>query len=393
MTGSEPICDLPLLGDPHHFFDRLRTLGALVWHETTEGWFTTSYALASRLLLDHRLSAASELRLDKVPHGQPRELLLEVDGFFNDWMVFSDSPRQIAMRRTVARAYSPHVVKAWRLSLERLCAQCLDRVDASDDMIEGFAVPFALAALRLFLGLHEVSTSRLRTWSDDLMAFLTTQDSHLAAAAVARRAIVDMRSFVQDELRSASRDPSASPQLRVFAELSDEDALSFLAQVVTGSIDPITSCIGTLVGAIFSPACAVPQYLVTGDSERIVEEALRLEAPFHFSPRTALVDLEVEGGRIQAGDRIFVSLVAANRDPAVFERPADFILDRKAPPHLSFGLGRHYCLGAAVARMVLGEVTSGLCGWSGRRDIHRVEAVRAASFGSTKWSNVTLHTS
>jgi cytochrome P450 len=105
-----------------------------------------------------------------------------------------------------------------------------------------------------------------------------------------------------------------------------------------------------------------------------VEEILRMESPVLLSARTAMVDTEVAGRRIRQGDTVLIYMAAANRDPAVFTDPQRFDVERaNAGRHLSFSGGRHFCLGAALARAE-GEVGLGAF-------FRRFPEVRAAGAG------------
>jgi cytochrome P450 len=91
------------------------------------------------------------------------------------------------------------------------------------------------------------------------------------------------------------------------------------------------------------------------DVAACVEEMLRFDPALHLFERTATEDVEVGGVVVERGQKIAALLGAANRDPAVFERPDDFEVTRDPNPHLAFGVGVHFCLGAPLARMELAE--------------------------------------
>ena len=86
-----------------------------------------------------------------------------------------------------------------------------------------------------------------------------------------------------------------------------------------------------------------------------VEEIIRYDNPLHYFRRTALVDTELSGTRIAAGDKVAMYYTSANRDERVFADPQTFDIRRKPNPHLSFGMGGHFCLGAHLARLELTE--------------------------------------
>ena len=87
--------------------------------------------------------------------------------------------------------------------------------------------------------------------------------------------------------------------------------------------------------------------------DRVVEEMLRHDSPLHLFERTATADVELHGVTVRRGEKVAALLGAANRDPTVFAEPDRFVADRDPNPHLAFGAGIHFCLGAPLARMEL----------------------------------------
>ncbi|MEO7000047.1 MAG: cytochrome P450, partial [Terracoccus sp.] len=112
--------------------------------------------------------------------------------------------------------------------------------------------------------------------------------------------------------------------------------------------------------------------------ERLVEEMLRHDSPLHLFERTATSDVDLHGVTIAAGQTVSALLGAANRDPAVFDAPDQFRADRDPNPHLAFGLGIHFCLGAPLARMELSVSVRALLRALGPVEV--VEAQRRPTF-------------
>jgi len=112
--------------------------------------------------------------------------------------------------------------------------------------------------------------------------------------------------------------------------------------------------------------------------ERLVEEMLRHDSPLHLFERTATADVELHGVTVRAGQKVAALLGAANRDPAVFADPDRFDASREPNPHLAFGAGIHFCLGAPLARMELQISTRALLERLGPIEV--VEAVRRPTF-------------
>jgi cytochrome P450 len=134
--------------------------------------------------------------------------------------------------------------------------------------------------------------------------------------------------------------------------LSDIDFGSFFVQLVTAGNDTTTTMLssGTLALIQHPEQLAV----LRNDPSSIpaaVEEILRWANPLHYFRRTATVDTELGGRTIAAGEKVAMIYTSANRDDDVFDRPQDFDITRSPNPHLSFGIGAHFCLGAHLARL------------------------------------------
>ena len=135
-------------------------------------------------------------------------------------------------------------------------------------------------------------------------------------------------------------------------EFVDSDLMSGLQILIQGGIGTSASAIGVTIRVL----CEHPdlQAQVRGDLSLVpalVEECLRLETPLPLMFRTARHDVEVAGKQVKAGQKVGVFMGAANRDPAVFERPDEVILDRPHNRHLTFGAGPHRCVGSNLARL------------------------------------------
>jgi cytochrome P450 len=160
--------------------------------------------------------------------------------------------------------------------------------------------------------------------------------------------------------------------------------------VLTGGIDPVSACLGSAMAELLSGEGAVLDAVDDGslDPSLVVEEALRFDAPFHFVPRVTTIASEVAGVTIPPGQRVQLLIAAANRDPAVFTRPNEFVVKRQEAAHLAFGASHHYCLGAGVARLTLREALRALAAWPQRASIRALLAERKESHGSTLWKRI-----
>jgi cytochrome P450 len=234
----------------------------------------------------------------------------------------------------------------------------------------------------------------VRAWSTQLIAFLSTPTADARRARVALKAADELGAYVQATVlpRLLSSEDERLMALHGIAKLDRDDALAVFSQLLTGGIDPVASALATTADVMmgWSPAERQSAAAEATRLEAVVEEALRYDAPFHFVPRTTTTPLEIGGCSVPAGQRVVLVIASANRDETVYENPDEFIPGRAGPRHLSFGMGKHYCLGAMLSRVVLRESLGVLLKWLLEASPRALESVRSPAFGATTWQRVMI---
>lgn len=354
------LLDPDVLRDPYPTYERMRETAPVWWDEGMQAWLVTRYADAAACFVDARLSAdINHLYfglLDEDVHAE----LLPLQRFYEQWMVFSDPPNQSRLRKVVHRAFTPAAVEAYRRDLEALAAGLLDRIrqrrDA--DLVRDFAVPFSSGALRLLFGVREREFDRLAHWSDHLIGFISTGRPIPERGRDSYAKLVEMRRFLRRlvEERTAEGDGSSVFEVMIEAmtdgTMAEDEFVATFAQLMTGGISPVTHVLGTGTLALLRAPDELDRLRSDASLLRsAVEELHRYDPPFQLGPRMAKVDLELGGEEVCAGQRVLLVLGAANRDPTRFADPDRLDVGREDNRHLSFGLGHHYCLGAALARL------------------------------------------
>ncbi|MFJ9762446.1 cytochrome P450 [Streptomyces erythrochromogenes] len=380
--------------NPYPVFSLMREEDPVYWHADTNSWYVTSYALITELLREPMLSACPG---DYVGEQRPEDLpvVKQAEAFFNSWMVFSDPPHQTRLRQTVAPAFPRRTAEAWAGYARDLAGDLLGRIRQGEtDLHNTFSLPLATRLTCAVLGVPAQDDARVRQWSNDLIGFLSTPIADPRRAAVAMQAVSELQAYlgsvVVPALRSATDERLIA--LRGIADLDPSSALALFTQLLTGGVDPVASSLTTSLGVLADWEPERREALLADSDlmEAVVEEALRFDAPFHFIPRTTMAPMNIGSHALGPGQRVVLVIAAANRDPDQFDRPDEFLPGRPGPVHLSFGLGKHYCLGAMLARVVLRESMQCAARWMVESAVRRPRGERLPAFGATTWSRMMV---
>lgn len=302
-------------------------------------WFVTSYASARTLLADPRLSNDHSTATGSAA-GQ-RDLL------------GSDPPRHTRLRQLVAAAFSPRAVQRLRPAVAEICESAVASFAGrgSADLMAEYALPVPVRVIHTVLGVPPDRYDDPATVMDLFYraGFVDGPDSAAMAEVEARvRSIVEYKrthpgdDVTTDLLGAVERGELSGTELHgmVYALLGagHTTTVPFLGAALLRVLDR-PELIGDL---LVDPACP----------RAVVEEALRHDSAVQMSVyRYATTDFEIAGNRIGRGDRLVISLAAANRDPDRFDGPDTFVPGPDRPSHLAFGHGIHVCLGAHLARL------------------------------------------
>lgn len=371
--------------DPFPTYAALSSHAPVHWDAATSCWYLTAYGDVGRLTRSPALSA----QIGAAFLGDGAGLAGDVMAFFDLWPMFSDPPAHSAVRGVAAPAYRPKVVDRHREWITAFARQ-LWQPDVDPDLLHGFVAPLASGVTCRLLGIDAEHAPEVMGWSADIISFIGVPQLDLSRVAATRAAIGNLQDYLACTILPRARAGEGPPQLGMFLELPLPTATALLAQMLTGGIEPVSACLGAALVHLFGPARAVLDALAARAvaADRVTEEALRHDTPFHWIPRTAVTDIEVGGVTIGAGERVALVVAAANRDPSVFAEPAVFRLadDR---PHLAFGAGQHFCLGAGLARITIAAALQA-CAERPPVTGEGVRAEREPAFGHTVWRQIEL---
>lgn len=340
-----------LLDDPYPTYARLRAEAPLLWHEDTGVWLVSRHRDVDRVLRDRRLGRVFTPR-EPVERYGPWNLLNEHS------LLELEPPAHTRLRQLAARPFTPRRIAGLEQRIADLADDLLDRVDPSGfDVITEFAEILPVEVIAELLGVPDEIRPSLRPWSNRIVALYELGwDEAAAAAAITaaaeftaalRELIVWRRRLPGDDLLSGL------VHARVGGDaLSDDELVATAALLLNAGHEASVNVIGN--GAVLLVDEPAQRARLGDDRARwrdAVDELIRFDTPLSLFQRTVMEPVEVAGRRLAPGERVGVLLGSANRDPDVFAEPDRLDLFRAPNPHVGFGAGIHYCLGAPLARL------------------------------------------
>ncbi len=347
-------------GTPHHWFARLRAEAPVYFHPEPDGpgfWCITKHEDLRHVSRHPRLFSSwqggSNIQ-DREGEGLERVRLI---------MLNMDPPQHVKFRRTVQRSFTPRLVEGMRSHVRELARRIVDGVARKGEceFVEDLAAELPLQVICEMMGVPQQDRHHIFELSNRLIGFddpdyqTTEADSEQASAEM-----FDYAMKLAEKAKQAPGDDLVSKLLVTEVDgehLSElEFSLFFLLLVIAGNETTRTVTCWGMHALMEHPEQR--ELLIRNPSllSTAVEEILRFNPAVHHFRRTATQDTEIRGQPIRKGDKVVMWYPSANRDEEVFEDPDRFDITRDPNPHLAFGIGEHFCIGAHLARMELQEI-------------------------------------
>jgi cytochrome P450 len=372
------LADPATVADPYPHFAALRTAAPVAWHSGAGMYLATSHQTCSAVLRDRRLGRLFT----------PREPADEWDTFnwlHADSILDSEPPKHTRLRRLVSGAFARGHVARLAPRIRELAARLLDECATGGpfDVLAGYAEPLPVLVIAELLGWPEADRHLLRPWSQAIVKMYEvgrTPQQELAARAAAG----EFAAYVEELATHRAAHPGADLLTDLVHARDGGDRLSTRELVATAVLllnaghEASVNGFGNGLHSLLESGAAAPNLDDEVAVAALVEELLRHDSPLHLFERTATAPVRIGDVNIEPGQKIAALLGAANRDPAVFASPDIFDPGRDPNPHLAFGLGIHFCIGAPLARLEL-QVSVGTL-LSRFPDLQLVEAVRRPTF-------------
>ncbi len=355
--------DPEFLADPYPQLAELRRVGKPIWHEELGIFLAATHADSNAVLRNRSLG-----RIFK-----PKEPSDQWDTFnwlHADSILDSEPPKHTRLRSLVMKAFNPKKIESMRPDVERITQSLLDGIErklaetGQFDVIADFAEPLPVKVIASMLGFPDEDEHLLRPWSQAIVKMYEVSPSD-EDKRQAQQASAEFADYVHALM--VERKKNHGPDLITDLALVEEDgeklnAHELIATCVlllnAGHEASVNGFGNGFVAALKNEAqMSLIRQSPDQHAATAIDEFLRFDAPLHLFERTATQDTEIGGVEIAQGQKIAALLGSANRDEAVFENADQLDLTRDPNPHIGFGAGIHFCIGAPLARM---EMTTSL---------------------------------
>jgi cytochrome P450 len=348
--------------DPYPNYRRVRETTPVYWSELLGGWVLTRHADVKAALLDPRISAARTRDAQAAQLSEDlRRQLAPVDELLGCWALFQDNPAHRRIRQALSGAFTPGLMAQLRQRVQVLADGLIDAVRGRGemDLVADFALRLPAMVIAELLGVSSSDSERFQRWVHTIALYFAIGSLGNVDTIAALRDTVEqladyMRAIVDDHRRAPRGDLIGNLLGSGQADepLSEVEILSQCMLLLHGGYESTMNTISSgMLHILRDPEqrrlCAEDPAMAGA----AVEEALRYEPAFQFVARVATADLDIGGQAILASQQVVCVLGAANRDPAQFADPERFDIRRHPNPHLGFGYGPHFCIGAALARI------------------------------------------
>ena len=348
------LTDPDVVADPYPHLARLRAAAPTAWHSGLGLWLASSHEACGAVLRDRRLGRVFRARTPEVDWDT-------FNWLHADSILDSEPPKHTRLRRLVAGAFGRGHVARLAPRIEELAAGLLARLsDAGEfDVIEGYAEPLPVLVIAELLGVPESDRGLLRPWSQDIVKMYEV-DRTPEQEAQAQQASAEFSAYLDQLAVDRVANPGEDLLTDLVQARDGSDRLSARELVATAVLllnAGHEASVNGFGNGLHSWLQSTPRPVVDVEDDaavaRLAEEFLRHDSPLHLFERTAKEPAEVAGIRLEPGEKVAALLGAANRDPAVFPDPDRFDPRRDPNPHLAFGAGIHFCIGAPLARLEL----------------------------------------
>ena len=348
------------VADPYKQLKELRDIGKPVWHDEMQIFLAARHSDANDVF---RNKSLGRIFTDKKPDFEWETF----NWLHSDSILDSEPPKHTRLRSLVAKAFNRNKIEGMRPAVEKITQQLLAAIDLkvksgeNFDLIADYAEPLPVKIIAELLGFPESEEHLLRPWSQSIVKMYEVNPS-IQYQLEAKKAAGEFAEYVRDlaEHRKSNPGQDLITDLAMVEEngekLNSHELVATCILLLNAGHEASVNAFGNgMVAVLKSPEqIALLRDNPRGVTDTALEEFMRFDAPLHLFERTATVDTEIGGVKIEKGQKIAALIGSANRDETVFENPDEMDLTRDPNPHIGFGAGIHFCLGAPLARLEMG---------------------------------------
>ena len=346
--------NIDVINNPYPHLAELRRAEKPIWHPDLEVFLAATHRDANEVL---RNKSLGRIYTERIPES-------EWQGFnwlHSDSILDSEPPKHTRLRGLVLKAFNRNRIEGLRPAIQKITDELLDEIELTSgtfDLIADFAEPLPVKVIALLLGFPVEDEHLLRPWSQSIVKMYEVNPprEHQIAAQKAAQEFAD---YVHSLMLERKKNPTDDliTELATVHEagerLSTHELIATCVLLLNAGHEASVNGFGNGMVSLFEHPTQrdllfeKPEEL----TETAIEEFLRFDSPLQYFERTATSDLELGGVSIKSGQKIVSLLGSANRDSSVFGNADVFDVARKSNPHIGFGAGIHFCIGAPLARL------------------------------------------
>jgi len=353
--------DPAVLANPYPIFQRMRDEAPCYWSVRLRSWVITRYNDVKAMCLDKERLSSDRLRpfFESLP-GSEASRISEIIRYFSLWMVFKDPPEHTRLRRLTGKVFSARSMQAMRPQVEAIAKQLLDAIADHDeiDLIADYAGPLPCLVIMAMLGVPVHALGELKRLSDEIALFIGSPRMSSDKYDKAEQATKEMAAFFKALIESRRADPQSDAISELVHlrdaddQFSDDELIASCILMLFAGHETTTNLIANGIYSLMHFPDAMTDLRCDSKlASNAVEELLRYDGPSGSQVRVVREGFSIHGEDLEPGQRVFMMLNAANRDPRAYPEPDQLDLRRDGAPHLAFGFGTHICLGFPLARL------------------------------------------
>jgi len=349
--------DPATVANPYDIYRQLRASRDLVWSDRLGLWLAPTHETANSTLRSKSLGRLYQAQ-------EPFDEWEIFNWLHSDSILDSEPPKHTRLRSLVQKAFTPGRIAALEPNIKEICGQLLDEAQrklessGSFDILADYAEPLPVLVIADLLGVPRDMANDLRRWSQDIVKMYEygrSREQELAA----QKAGLEFSSYIADLAAKRKIDPQ-SDLITALVEveeqgekLNEHELIAMCVLLLNAGHEASVNGFGNGMVAMFRNQDQLelmkssPREL----TDTALEEMMRFDSPLHMFERTATSDTVIGETTVLKGQKVVSMLGSANRDEEVFENTDQFDITRKHNPHIAFGAGIHFCIGAPLARL------------------------------------------